>query len=122
VDSLPRLTSNKVMAFRSVLNGRVIRGTNILIQVRRNDSCSDCRVRLRGFFEAPALAPVDVSATRIISYLAVLASLLGFGKYRIRENWHARGSGRRRTDFVAVRFPRECGFRFMTDGLRGSDQ
>jgi hypothetical protein len=31
-------------------------------------------------------------------------------------------SGRRRTDFVLVRFLRECGFRFMTDGLHATDQ
>jgi hypothetical protein len=30
-------------------------------------------------------------------------------------------SGRRRTDFV-VRFLREYGFRFMTDGLHATDQ
>jgi hypothetical protein len=31
-------------------------------------------------------------------------------------------SGRRRTDFVVVRFLREQGFRFMIDGLRATDQ
>ena len=31
-------------------------------------------------------------------------------------------SGRRRTDFVVVRFLRVYGFRFMTDGLHATDQ
>ena len=31
-------------------------------------------------------------------------------------------SGKRRTDFVVVRFPRECGFRFMTGSLHAADQ
>jgi hypothetical protein len=31
-------------------------------------------------------------------------------------------SGRRRTDFVVVRFLRNYGFRFITDGLHATDQ
>jgi hypothetical protein len=31
-------------------------------------------------------------------------------------------SGRRKTDFVVLRFLREYGFRFMTDGLHATDQ
>ena len=58
------------------------------------------------FIDGVTITPLGVRLVRLFKAAALACSR----------------SGRRRTDFVVVRFLRECGFRFMTDGLHATDQ